>query len=63
MAIDDAANRRLADLDRVRDDRSPEALAARAERMNRVLAGFGMNVNPDLWLTDDDLYDELGLPK
>ncbi|QQS00934.1 MAG: type II toxin-antitoxin system VapB family antitoxin [Austwickia sp.] len=62
-AIDDAVNRRLTELDRERHDPSPEAQAAREARLERVLAEFRKNSHPETWLTDDDLYDDMGLPK
>lgn len=62
-AIDDAVQRRLAELDRERTDPSPQAQAAREERLERVLAEFRKNSHPETWLTDDDLYDDMGLPK
>lgn len=62
-AIDEAVTRRLAELDRERDDHSDAAQAARAERVRRVLDEFLEGVNPDNLLTDEDLYDERGLAR
>ncbi|MCA0435333.1 MAG: type II toxin-antitoxin system VapB family antitoxin [Austwickia sp.] len=62
-AIDDAVSRRLAELQAIDTDDSSEALAARRERMRRSLDKLLADKDPTLILTDDDLYDEVGLPK
>lgn len=62
-AIDEAVNRRLVDLQVPDPDAAALSEAERVARMKAAVAEFMVGVNPDNFMTDDDLYDDMGLPR
>ncbi|GAA3922622.1 type II toxin-antitoxin system VapB family antitoxin [Microbacterium invictum] len=72
-AVEDAVRRRLHELQgetggvRASPDYSPEEIERRRVAVDRILADFRAHTTPEqraaLATADDDLYDELGLPK
>ncbi|MEQ6898003.1 type II toxin-antitoxin system VapB family antitoxin [Microbacterium sp. KR10-403] len=71
-AVEDAVRRRLAELGAPtgaarRPDFSPEEVARRRAAVHRILEEFWADTTPEqrasLATAEDDLYDDLGLPK
>ena len=73
-AVEDAVRRRLHELQgtkapraRLTPDYSPDEIERRRVDVERILADFRAHTTPEqraaLATADDDLYDELGLPK
>ncbi len=68
-AVEDAVRRRLEELRAPKPERrfSPEEEARRRAEIRRIIDGLHAVTTPEQWEglehADDDLYDELGLPK